>query len=159
MWRRARTPPCCGRQAQPAIIRGVPPHWVNEPHQELAPALMVVAGSFLPPSPPRAPPSQVVVVDLLPLQGVWWVLLFGNLYSPLLLFLPWWPACSPSSPPPAPCPAPRPGPGPWTSMSFPWTILTLSRAGCLCSAFELRRYVAVEDAIFTASVFCLLRVL
>ena len=36
-------------RAQPAIIRGVPPHWVNEPHQELAPALMVVAGSFLPP--------------------------------------------------------------------------------------------------------------
>ena len=39
----------CHRLSQPAIIRGVPPHWVNEPHQELAPALMVVAGSFLPP--------------------------------------------------------------------------------------------------------------
>ena len=26
-------------------------------------------------SPPRAPPSQVVLVDLLPSQGVWWVLL------------------------------------------------------------------------------------
>ena len=57
---------------------GVPPHWVNEPQQELAPALMVVAGSSLPPSPPRAPPSQVVVVDLLPLQGVWWDLHVNN---------------------------------------------------------------------------------
>ena len=26
-------------------------------------------------SPPRAPPSQIVVGDLLPFQGVWWVLL------------------------------------------------------------------------------------
>ena len=42
--------------------------------------------SFLPPSPPRAPPSQVVVFDLLPVQGVWWDLHCGfNLYSPLLL--------------------------------------------------------------------------
>ena len=39
----------CHRLSQPAIIRGAPPHWVKEPHQELAPALMVVAGSFLPP--------------------------------------------------------------------------------------------------------------
>ena len=117
-------------------------------------------GSWLLPSstPPRAPPSQVVVVDLLPLQGVWWVLLAGNLYSPLLL-LPRWPACSsPSpSPPPPPPPSPAPGLGPCTSLSSPWTILTLSRAGCLCSAFELRRFVAVDDAIFTASVFCLVR--
>ena len=67
----------CHRLSQPAIIRGAPPHWVNEPHQELAPALMVVAGRWLLPSstPPRAPPSHVVVVDLLPLQGVWWILL------------------------------------------------------------------------------------
>ena len=36
----------------PAIIRGMPPHWVNVPRQELAPAMMVVYGSFLPPSPP-----------------------------------------------------------------------------------------------------------
>ena len=31
----------------PAIIRGVPPHWMNKPHQELAPALLVVAGYLL----------------------------------------------------------------------------------------------------------------
>ena len=35
----------------PAIIRGMPPHWVKKPHQELTPAIMTmfVAGSFLPP--------------------------------------------------------------------------------------------------------------
>ena len=52
----------CDWRAQPAIIRGLPPHWVNEPHQELAPAVFEVAGSFLPPTPPRAPPSQVVLM-------------------------------------------------------------------------------------------------
>ena len=33
----------------PAIIRGVPPHWVDAPHQELAPAVLEIAVSFLPP--------------------------------------------------------------------------------------------------------------
>ena len=38
--------------ALPAIIRGMPPHWVKKPHQEQTPAMktMMVAGSFLPPS-------------------------------------------------------------------------------------------------------------
>ena len=44
------------------------PHWVKEPHQEQAPAVVEAAGSFLPPTPPRDRPSQVVVVDLLPLH-------------------------------------------------------------------------------------------
>ena len=67
--------------ALPAIIRGVPPHWVNEPHQELAPALMVVvAGSFLPPTPPRAPPSQVAGLTSSQLR-VWWDLLIGFNFS------------------------------------------------------------------------------
>ena len=135
MWRRARTPPCCGRQAQPAIIRGVPPHWVNEPHQELAPALMVVAGSFLPPSPPRAPPSQVVVVDLLPLQGVWWNLhssLLSYIYSPLPLLCGWFSL--------------------WSPLSSPRTILTLRRAGCRCSALESSTLSAAEVAILTVSI-------
>ena len=37
--------------ALPVIIRGMPPHWVKKPHQELTPAMltMFVAGSFLPP--------------------------------------------------------------------------------------------------------------
>ena len=119
----------------PAIIRGMPPHWMNEPHQELAPAVLEVTGSFLPPTPPRAPPSQVVVVDLLPLQGVWWDLhssYCSCTLSPLRLLLGW------------SCPSP----------SSPRTILTLRSAGCRCSAFELRRLSAVEVAIFTASVFC-----
>ena len=102
--------------------------------------------------PPRAPPSQVVGVDLLPFQGVWWVLLPSRLYSPLLLLLS---ACSP--PPAPPPPSPPPGLGPGMSLSTPWTILTLRKAGCLCSAFELNRFVAVDDAIFTASVFCRVR--
>ena len=60
---------------------GVPPHWVNEPHQELAPALMVVvAGSFLPPTPPRAPPSQVAGLTSSQLR-VWWDLLIGFNFS------------------------------------------------------------------------------
>ena len=34
---------------------------MKEPHQEQAPAVVETAGSFLPPTPPRDPPSQVVV--------------------------------------------------------------------------------------------------
>ena len=30
-------------------------------------------------------------------------------------------------------------------------------AGCLCSALELRRWLAVDDCILTASVFCLIK--
>ena len=41
---------------------------LKEPDQEQAPAVVEAAGSFLPPTPPRDPPSQVVVVDLLPLH-------------------------------------------------------------------------------------------
>ena len=68
-------------RAAAAIIRGVPPHWVNEPHQELAPALMVVvAGSFMPPTPPRAPPSQVAGLTSSQLR-VWWDLLIGFNFS------------------------------------------------------------------------------
>ena len=45
-------------------------HWVNEARQELAPAIMVVPGSFLPPSPPRAPPCHVdIVIDKFVLAG------------------------------------------------------------------------------------------
>ena len=48
----------------PAIVWEMPPHRVNEACQELAPAIMAVPGSFLPPSPPRAPPSHVdIVID------------------------------------------------------------------------------------------------
>ena len=61
----------------PAIIRGVPPHWVNKPHQELAPAVFEVAGSFLPPTPPRAPPSQVDGLTSFQ-KKVWWVLLIEH---------------------------------------------------------------------------------
>ena len=34
---------------------------MKEPHQEQAPAVVEAAGSFLPPTPPRDPPSHVVV--------------------------------------------------------------------------------------------------
>ena len=54
-WKRARgkisskrvfwAPP----STMPAIIRGMPPHWVDAPHQELAPAVLEIAVSFLPP--------------------------------------------------------------------------------------------------------------
>ena len=40
---------CTNAHAQPTIIRRMSPHWVNEPHQELLTALMVVAGSIMPP--------------------------------------------------------------------------------------------------------------
>ena len=43
------------------------------------------------------------------------------------------------------------------SSSFSLVILTLSNAGCLCSALEFIKYVAVDDWIFTASVFCLVK--
>ena len=78
---------------------------------------------------------------------------------------------SPPSPPPPPCytppllilprwlppPPPPPRPGPAALSSFSRTILTLSKAGCLCSAFEFKRFVAVDVWIFTASVFCLVK--
>jgi len=67
----------CDSRAQPAIIRGVPPHWMNKPHQELAPAVFEVAGSFLPPTPPRAPPSQVDGLTSFQ-KKVWWVLLIEH---------------------------------------------------------------------------------
>ena len=43
------------------------------------------------------------------------------------------------------------------SSSFSLVILILSNAGCLCSALEFIKYVAVDDWIFTASVFCLVK--
>ena len=52
---------------------------------------------------------------------------------------------------------PLPWPVLWILSSFSRTILTLSNAGCLCSALEFSRFVAVDVWIFTASVFCLVR--
>ena len=119
-----------------------------KPHQEVAPAVLEVAGSFLPPTPPRAPPSfQGRSYDPLPLQGVWWVLLLGfQLYCPCLL-LPRWSRSSTPPPPPPPTPPFRCGRGlgTWISLSSPCTILTLNSAGCRCSAFELSKFDAVDD--------------
>ena len=162
-------PPCfanptkrCDWRAQPAIIRGVPPHWVNEPHQELAPAVLEVAGSFFPPTPPRAPPSQVdgMTSSQKSLAGPPYGADIQHYVPPLLLA--GWRApptalFSSPAPPPALCVPTRPSLGMILSSSFSLVILTLRSAGCLCSALVLRRWSALEDWILTASVFCLVK--
>ena len=92
------------------------------------------------------PPSSIFfyirwscILDLLTLQEIWWVLLCGNPYSTLLLVS----RCLARSPPPPPSPPPALGLS--MSLSLPWTILTCSTANCLCSAFELGRFVVVSS--------------
>ena len=100
-----------------------------------------------PPAPPspRAPPAGCGTSPSLPcwLQGV---LRAGDLHS-----------SSPYTPPLLLPPLPPPLPPGGCSSSRPLTICTLCRAGWRCSALEFMRWSAVEDAIFTASVFFLVR--
>ena len=118
--------------------RGVPPHWVNEPHQELTPAVLEVAGSFFPPTPPRAPPSQVdgMTSSQMSLAGPPYgadiqhyvppLLLAGWRAPPTALFFS--PAPPAPAPPPALCVPTRPSLGMISSSSFSLVIITLRSA-------------------------------